>query len=878
VTLLRRLSSLLEGFLRRPRVESEMEAELRFHLERRADDLAAAGLARPEAERRARLELGGLEGVKERCRDARGLRWANELSQDLRFGLRTLLKQPVFCAVAVLTLGLGIGANSAIFSFIKKAFIDPLPYRDPGRLVMVWQDYRQRGGPEREWFSYPNFRDYRAQSRSLADLAVFADANFVVTGRGEAEAVGGALVSPSFFDLLGVRPVLGRGFLPAEERPGAGPVAILGHGYWQRRYGGDPGIVGKAITVDDRPHVVVGVLPAELYFPAALSADLFAPLERPADASRGDVYLRAIGRLRAGVALAQARGELAAIAARIIRDNADAVPKVSAAAYSLRDEMSGKAEAALLVLLATVGLVLLIACANVANLLLARATARRGELSVRAALGASQGRLVRQLLVESVLLAVLGGCLGVVLAWGGVGLLKRVGSAVSFPLPQIDRVGVDAAVLGFTLLVSILTGLLFGLAPALEARRSQVNRVLQEGAGAGSGRVTGRRAGQLLVVIEIALALTLAVGSGLLLRSLYRLQAVDPGYDAGRILAFGVQTPATRYPEDHQVAAFHRSLVAKLESLPGVISAGAVSALPLGANNTDARFIIEGSSSPQPDRRFLFWYRSVTPGYFKTVRLPVLRGRGIAEQDRSGAPKVAVINRAAARQYFPGEDPIGRTLRGQVTVFTIVGVVENARSFSLAREEPPALYLADDQIAARATGIAVRTAGNPGDLAGPVRAVLGKLDPAMAAINLQPLAERVAASLLPERALGLLVSAFGALALILAAIGLYGLMSYLATQRTREIGIRMAIGAGAATISRLVLRQALRLVAAGILAGLLASLALTRLLKGVLFEVGPLDPPALAAGVAVLVATALVAAWVPAWRASRLDPAAVLRG
>ncbi len=797
----------------------------------------------------------------------------DHLLQDLRFALRMIAKQPGFYAVAILTLALGIGANSAVFSFVKAALLDALPYRDAGRLVAVWQDYRRHGGPEREWFSYPNFVDYRNQSLVLENLMIFDDASFVVRGNGEPEALKGAQASPWAFDLLGAHFLLGGGFPPQESAP----VVVVGQALWQRWFGGDPRVVGKTIVIDDTPRTVIGVLADDFYFPLVPAAELFIPLDhaRIPATTRTDLNLRAIGRLKPGVTLAQARADLAGVAARIEREDPRMDRNVGASVFPLRDELMGKAAPALLALLVAVNFVLLITCVNVANLLLARAVSRRGEMGIRAALGAERTRLFRQMLTESLLLALLGGGLGFVLAIGGVHFLKRLALAVAFPLPHLQAVGIDAGVLAFTFLAALVTGVLFSLAPAGAIRRASVNQVLRDGGGTASLRAAGAHTGRVLVGIEMALALVLLVGSALTLRSFARLRQVDTGYRTAGVLIFRLNLPASHYPEKHQVRTFYDDLVRKLEALPGVTSAGAVSSLPMSGNNTDTQFRIEGPAGPSDG--FKLWYRIASGGYFKTAGLPILAGRAFDERDQGDAPQVAVINQAAAHQYFPGETPVGRILLGRRSRFTIIGVVKNGRTFKLTADEPPAVYLASDQVPFRSMGVAVRGGGDPWRLAGPVRTVLRSLDPTVAASNLDTVDDVVAASLAPEKCLSVLVGIFGAMAVGLAALGLYGLMTYLTRQRTREIGIRMAMGADSRRVLELVLRQALVLAAAGLGLGVIAALALTHLLRSLLFEVSALDPLSFAASAVLLMATALLAAYLPARRASRLDPAAVLR-
>lgn len=796
---------------------------------------------------------------------------------DLRFAFRRIFKRPGFSLVTVLTLALGIGANSAIFSFAKKALFEPLPYREADRLVMVWQDFQKRGGPQREWISYPNVLDYREQSSTLKDLAAFETAVFIVTGGEDAESVVGEIVTPWIFDVLGARFERGRGFAAEDGQRGSEPVAVLGHDLWQRRFSGAPDVVGQRITIDDIPHTIVGVLSESFHFPLAPRANLFTPLRpsEPRPEARSHIFLRTIGRLKPGVTLEQTQQDLSTIADRIASEYPDANADVGVLVHPLRDEMMGRVKLALLLLLGTVHLVLIIACVNVANLLLVSAVGRRGELGMRSALGAGRARLQRQLVTESMALALLGGGVGVIVAHASVAFLKRLAISASFPLPRVENVTVDAEVLGFTLVVSLLTGLIFGLVPALGIRRNDITRALQQGAGISGNRGAQWRTGRLLVVSEIALALVLLVGAGLTLRSFERLRQVDTGFDAEGLLVLRLQAPPTRYPEPERVGAFYEELTRTLERLPGVLSAAAVSTLPLAENNTDTGFTIEGR--PEAEGRITFWYRSITPGYFDTVGLRMVRGRGFDARDHMAAPLVAVINEATVRQYFPDRDPIGSLLKSSQRAFTVVGVVEDARSFGLKREEPPAVYLSHAQIPLRPMGIVVRADGDPDLLTSPVRDLIREMDPSMAPINLKPLSEVVAASVAPERAVAILMGLFGLLALALAALGLYGLMAYLSGQRTREIGIRMVLGAETSSVRRFILVQALQLSALGTAVGLLAAVLLARLLQGILFGVEPLDPHSFAVGVTVLMATTLLASYLPAWRASRLDPAAVLR-
>ena len=795
--------------------------------------------------------------------------------QDIRATIRGFVRRPGFTAVAGLTMALGLGATTAIFSLVQGVLLEPLPYEDPEELVAVYQDYRARGYPEREVFGHPNFMDYRTRSETLEDMAVGTGWLPNLSGPDGAEQLQGARLSHSYLDVLGIEPIRGRGFRPEEDVPDAPRVVLVSHAFWRDRLGGDPDVLGTPLTLDGEPWTVVGVLPPKTDFPVGLPPDVIRPLRLSKTENRGQLFLSAIGRLAEGVLLEQARAELSTIAAALAEEYPEANEGVGAVVYPLRSEMSRQSRPALLMLLAAVALLLLIACANVGNLMLARTLGRRGELAVRSALGAGRGRLVRQLLTEGVLLTLAGGAAGLLVAWLGVDILKSL-APQGLAVPRLEDVALDSGTAGFAVLLALAAGALVGLAPAIQASRPDLARPLRdESRGATSRRTQSLRAA--FVVVQTALALVLLVGSALLLQSFLALTRVDPGFDCDRLLTFTVALPRADYPERAQVGEFFDRLLERVEALPGVRAAAGVSNLPLSGRNTDTGFDIVGREPTGPAERPTTWYHQVTRDYFRTVGLELLEGRVFDEPDGPDAPLATVVNEAFERRYFPHEGALGHRIRTGDLEWEIIGKVEDTKNFGLADDEPPTAYLAQAQLPSRFLGFVVRTEGEPLALAPSVRRVLSELDPHIAAAGFSTMEDVLAGAAAPERAVGFLITLLGLVALALAAVGLYAVVAYAARQRTREIGIRMALGAASGDVLTLVLRHGLGLALLGLAVGLGCAALGSRWLQGLLFGIGPLDPGTYVTSALLLGGVALLATWLPARRAARLDPVEALR-
>jgi putative ABC transport system permease protein len=801
------------------------------------------------------------------------------LLHDLRYSVRKLLKSPGFALVAVLTLALGIGANSAIFSVVHAVLLRPLPYEESDRLVRV---YHLTDTGNRTVMSPANFRDVRQHSRTLEELSFYFAGNPTLTGVGDPAQLRGAMVGAHFFEVFRTKPLLGRTFLPEENEPGRTRVAVLGHAFWQQRFGSDAAVIGRTITLDGEPYEVVGVMPQEFGYPA--DRDVWTPLEYDApfmsDESRSAWYLSAIGRLKPGTTEEQAVREIAAIAERLEQVYSDTNTGLGITAVSLYEVMVGDVRLALLVLLGAVGLVLLIACANVANLLLARAAARESELAVRAALGAGRGRLVRQLLTESVLLGLIGGALGLLLAVWGTGLLVALQPQ---GIPRLDDVRIDATVVGFTAGVALLSGIIFGLVPAVEVTRSGLVPSLREG---GRGALSGRgstRVRSTLVVAEMALAVVLLAGAGLLIKSFVRLQSVDPGFRPQGALSFSLSLPEAAYRDESVRSIFYERLLDRMEALPGVRTAAVVSDLPMSGGATFLTFEIEGREPARPGDEPGAQILRATPDYFRTLAIPVLRGRAFTDEDREGAPPVVVLNQEAVRRLFPDQDPIGQRIRlglGDDTAEVsreVVGVVGNVRQLGLDEEPQGVVYVPQAQAPVGSMDVVLSTSVPPMSLAGVVKREVEALDPNLPVNDLQPLQEIVSESISEPRFYMLLLSIFAGVALSLAAIGIFGVMSYTVAQRTREIGIRMALGAHPRDVLRLVVGRSLALAGMGTALGLLAALAGARLLSGLLYGVGATDPLTFLAVAAILLGVAFVASYLPARAATRVDPNVALR-
>ncbi|HKO05888.1 MAG TPA: ABC transporter permease [Candidatus Acidoferrales bacterium] len=809
------------------------------------------------------------------------------LWQDLRQGLRAMAKNPGFTLVAMLTLALGIGANTAIFSVVNAVLLRALPYPDSGRLVALW-GVNDRTGDSQRAVSYPDFEDLRAQSRTLEGAAAYNDDTATLTGIGEPLHLHDGVVSAALFKVLGVSPQLGRGFLPEEDNPGT-RVVVLSDRLWREKFGADSAIIGRALTLNGHSYTVVGVLPPAFQFPLDSDPrDLWTTMgvyrvsddgDKPMTERRGAHWLQAVGRLKPGVPLAQANAELAGIASALSKQYPDTNSHLSLRAEPALDALVGDARPALWILLGAVGLVLLIACANVANLLLARATARQREVAVRAALGASRARILRQLLTESVLLALAGAVPGVLLAaWA----TKILSTLPSLQIPRLAQAVVDWRALLFTLAAALATAAIFGLVPAVHAAQFSLTGSLRE-CGRGSGAsVRHARLRSTLVVFEVSLALLLLIGSGLLLRSLVRILQVPPGFDPKGAIAFDLDLPGTRYGKPEQSARFFRDLLPKLNALPGVVSASAVVPLPFSDDSIGTSFDIEGRPVPkseQPGTQF----RCVGLDYFRTMHIPLISGRTFTASDTRGSAPVIIINQTLAKRFFPNENPIGKRIQpgisdtGDTVMREIVGVVGDVRHRRLWRAPDPETYAPYDQVAIGGMTIVVRGDADPQALIPMIRIEVKRMDSELPLYNVRTLEDYVAGSVAQRRFTALLLGIFAAVAMLLAAVGMYGVISYGVAQRTHEIGVRIALGAESADVLRLVVGQGLRLTLLGVALGCLGALGASRFLSGLLFGVAGDDPVTFGAVATMFLAVALVACYVPARRAMRVDPLVALR-
>ncbi len=800
------------------------------------------------------------------------------LLHDIRYGFRMLYTNRGFTAIALLALALGIGANTAIFSVVNSVLLRPLPYRDPQRLLVIWENYQQRGGPEREWASPADYRDFRDQAQSFEHVAALIGWGPTLTGQGDPEDLQGAGVSNDTFAMLGVEPALGRSFAPEDDKPGAGRVVVLSHQLWQRRFGADPSIIGKSLALGGESYTVIGVMPRSLSFPILNNTDIWRTatplLAAIRGCDRGCVILRLIAKLKPEVTLEAARAEMGAITQQIAERFPESNKGVGATLVPLQEQLVGDVRPAMLVLFGAVGLVLLIACANVANLLLVRAAAREKEVAIRAALGASRARLIRQHLTESLVLATIGGGLGLLIAFWMVDLL------VSFApkgTPRVEEIAIDPGVLAFTLGMAVLTGVVFGLAPALLSSKTNFNRALKEGGRDTATTSRGARLRSALVVSEVALALMLLIGAGLLIKSFVNLQRVDPGFNPKSVLRIDVVLPRARYPEQIQSAAFYKQLLDRVAVLPGVQSAGAVSSLPLSGGGTDSDFAIEGRPVAEPGHPQVAWYNSVTPDYFRAMGIRLLRGREFTEADNADAPKVALISESMARRYFPDEDALGKRLVFGKYARQIVGIISDVRFFGLNLDARPSMYFPHLQSPARAMSLVVRTQPNPLTLAGAIRGEVSTIDRDLAVSNVMTMDELVGVSLAEPRFTLFLLGAFAAVAMLLSAIGVYGVVSYSVTQRSHEIGVRMALGAQMNDVLTLVISQGMSLALGGVALGLIAAFALSRVMDSLLFGVSATDLTTFATTSLILAGVALGACFVPARRATRVDPMVALR-
>jgi putative ABC transport system permease protein len=882
--MLNRLRLWLRALLRRAKVEREMDAELRFHIEKETELNMARGMAPEEARLAALRNFGGVEQVKEAGRDVRGTRLIEELWQDLRFGARMLVRKPGFSSIAVLTLALGIGANTAIFTVVDAALLHGLPYNDPDRLVQMWET-RRSGEIKQLDASYPDYLDWEQPSEVIEGICGYTGwgGSFTLTGRGEPERIEGARVTASFFSVLGVAPIAGRDFLPDEDRPQAERTVILSYGLWQRRFGADPNIVGQSLILDGSDYTVLGVLPRSFQFAPMGKAELWVPLRpTPMQSERRFMHwLDVIARLKPGVTLAQAQAQMNAVGERIERADPESHTGAGIKLVPLHEQVIGSIGTLLLVLLGAVGLVLLIACANVANLLLLRAAARRQEIAIRLALGATRWRLLRQLVSESLLLALVGGALALILAaWGVKLLLAAIPAAQLDAMPYLQGLTLNARVFGFTGALSLLTGIVFGLAPAWQSAKPDLQVALKDSSRTASD--AGRqRFRSLLVVSEIALALVLLIGAGLLIKSTQRLLDVKLGFEPERLMTMQLELPDSKYSTDEQARAFHQQLLSRVETLPGVAGVATVNWLPFEGGPGDL-LRVEGEPPPPPSEVPKTTTHVVSSNYFRTMGIALIKGRTFSDDDNPSAPKVLIINNALARKLFADRNPIGRRIifeGGDPQPFEIVGVVDDERVGELDEEAAAVVYHPYLQEPWTKLNLVIRTAGDPIGIINAVRGQVQALDPNLALYSTATMEQLMAArpSTFLRRYPALLMAVFAALALTLAAVGIYGVISYSVTQRTHEIGIRMALGAQRRDVLKLIIRQGLRLILAGVAAGVLAALMLARLMQSLLFGISATDPLTFLLVTALLMLVAFLACYIPARRATKLDALVALR-
>jgi putative ABC transport system permease protein len=863
-------------------VHGEIDEEVRFHIEMRTEENVRRGMGPDEARRDAERRFGRLTRIKELGYEVRGGGMLETLWQDLRYGLRMLLKNPGFTLVAVVALALGIGANTAIFSVVNSLLLRPLPFEQPDSLVQVWETIPQRGRLEVQ-ASFPNFADWRDQNHVFEQMVAYSAWSFNLTGSAEPERIRSAIVSPAFFSTLGIKPILGRTLLPDEDQPGKDLSVVISRRLWQRRFNSDPNVVGKTVDLNGESFTMVGVIAQVADLPG-LSADteLWAPVSQGFGLTeRRAHYLKVIARLKPGVGREQAQAEMSQIAAALSRQYPEANADRGLRIVPLQEQVVGNVRPALLVLLGAVVFVLLIASTNVANMLLARAVGRQREIAIRTALGAGRWRLVRQLLTESLLLTFAGGALGLLLALWGVDLLVAYGPS---DLPRMKEVTVDGRVLAFTFVVSLLVGLVFGLMPALQSSRPELNETLKEGGRSATGGAGQRRVRSLLVVIEVTLSLVLLIGAGLLLKSFFRLRAVNPGFNPQGVLTMQLDLSGPNYQKGSQLISFHDQLLDRVKALPGVEAAATTSSVPIAPDAEFARlgFAIEGQT-PDPADRPVAFYNGVSPDYFRTMQIPVLRGRAFDEHDVRGSQGVAIVNETLARRYFPGEDPVGRRMTlnddnpKEEDWATIIAVVKDTKPRELAGEPVAEMYMPYAQQPEPGMALMLRTTGRPDAVAAAVRREVLALDPGQPVYSVRTLPAVMSEAVATPRFRTFLLGVFAALALVLAVVGIYGVMSYAVTQRTHEFGIRMALGAQGKDVLKLVVGHGMALALVGVLIGLAASFALTRVLAGLLYGVTPTDPVTFACVSLLLVAVALAACLIPARRAAKVDPMVALR-
>jgi putative ABC transport system permease protein len=804
--------------------------------------------------------------------------------QDVRYALRNVRKRPVFSLIVVFTLALGIGADTAIFSVVDAVLLAPLPYSDPDKLVVLWAKNEKQNLTQQP-VSYPNIVDLREASHVFERLSVVRGELFSLTDRDEPERVTGVRVSTNILTLLGVTPALGRNFLPEEEQPAKASVALLSHGLWQRRYAGDPRLLGQAMIIDGKSYTVIGILPAWLKHPGMTLVNLSNPdvwipvVPAASEQNRNFANMRIVARLKMGVTRAQAQSEVDTLGARLEKQYPDSNTNLRFGVVGLREQLTGRVSKALWILLGVVGCVLLIACANVANLLLARAASRQSEIAVRNALGATRPQLIRELLTECMVLSLTGGLLGLLLAYLGVTVMTSLSSG---GIPRADEIGISREVLLFTMLLSLLTGLAFGIVPALQSSRSQLTEDLKEAKKGASASVRHRRSLNALVVIEIALALVLVAGAGLMMRSFRSVLGIDPGFDPHNVLTFSAALPLATYKDQQQHVQFFERALAKIRALPGVEAAAGTFRVPITGFAT-AIFSVQGKPVPTGQAPIAD-YRAITVGYFQALGIRLLRGREFTERDSADAPDAVIVNEELARRSWPGEDPIGKRLQvgTELTRWRqVVGVVGNARLSGLEAKVDPAIYVPFPQNswpnALRNSFIVLRTTTDPQSLIPAIRRELRSVDPTFPITQIRTMDEIVGDSLSQRRFNTALLALFAFVAVALAAVGIYGVMSYAVSQRTREMGIRMALGAEQSDITMLVTSNGARLAALGIAIGVVAAAISSRLMSSLLFGITATDPITFVLTAVLLGIVTLLASYIPSRRAAGTDPISALR-
>lgn len=877
--------------------EHEIVEELSQHLEDQYEQNLRGSTTEAEAYRAVLLSLDEskllgpeLKRVERRVEQepvALGVERKNhmfgDLGQDLRYGLRMLMRSPSFTTIAVLALALGIGANSAIFSVVNTVLLRPLPYKNPDALMMLWEEATHLGFPQNTP-SPAEFGDWRDQNTVFEGMAAMAQNNFNLTGAGEPERFDGRRVSANLFALLGVEPQLGRAFRPEEDQPGT-RVVVLGYGMWQRRFGGDASIIGRALTLNGESYTVIGVMPRS--FQGIPSFDnwkdqLWVPIAfSPEEATqRGNHFLEVIARLKPGVTQQKAQAEMDTIAARLAQLYPQDNLRIGVIVKPLHEQLVGNIKAALIVLLGAVGFVLLIACANVANLLLARAAVRQKEIALRLALGANRSRLTRQFLTESLLLATLGGAVGLLFSVVGINILKRF---IPDSISQAQAIGLDGKVLIFTALISLVTGAIFGLAPASQASNFNLNDTLKEGGRDSGASRRGNRIRNLLVIGEVAISFVLLIGAGLLINSFLHLRNLDPGFRADHLLTMKLVLPELKYPDKQRRAPFYEEVLRRVGSLPGVESVAFAGNLPFTYNGDSVFVSVEGRPDPAPDQQVDVVTRVVSPGYFSTMKIPLVQGRDFNDQDKVDTAQMVVITEKTARHFWPGENPIGKRIKpgssaSQSPWREVIGVVKDVRQNDFIAEPKLQMYLAYRQTNAFApNALVVRTRVDPLSLGSTVQRTIWDVDKDQPVSDINTMENIVSAAVARQRFSMMLLGVFATLALVLAAVGIYGVMSYSVAQRTREIGIRMALGAQRSDVLKMTVKQGLKLVGFGLVIGLAVAFVLTRVMASLLFGVSATDPLTFLSISAVLLAVAVLASYIPALRATKVDPMVALR-